>query len=179
MSFVSRTNVVSFLFHMIISSEVAFELPVKQSGGWGWMVVLWVMCCLIFPFSFQIYKGPRQHSWIIWETVCTFLMEGCCVCGASKSIEKKQANLKVVQILLKYVSHHLIPCVALAKRVFVTSQVYTSSLRTEIHLGSWAWCRSYTFTRWAWGHLDYFVFLMSGPPESCLQPFLLPPTTTL
>ena len=38
MSFVSGTNVASFLFHMIIYSDVALELPMKQSGalGGGW-----------------------------------------------------------------------------------------------------------------------------------------------
>lgn len=35
MSFVSGTNVASFLFHMIIYSDVALELPMKQSGALG------------------------------------------------------------------------------------------------------------------------------------------------
>lgn len=112
MSFVSRADVSLFLFHVIISSEVAFQLPIKQARDLGWRLVLWIMCCLIFSFSFQIHEVPGTPPELfgrLFALSCLRAVSVELLRVQRNKTKPNQANLKVVQLLLKYVSRHLIP----------------------------------------------------------------------
>lgn len=85
MSFVLRTNVTSFLFHAMMSSDVAFVLIIKQLRGLEW----WFRGNVPFNLAFILsgIKGPATTPELFGRP-CTFLLEDC-VCGAAKTIKKK------------------------------------------------------------------------------------------
>lgn len=62
-SYISKTHIAFFLFYLIISSDVAFELPIKQLQGSGVQDGAWGMYVLFnFYFSLSNRKKRSKHS---------------------------------------------------------------------------------------------------------------------
>lgn len=101
-SFVLRTNVVSFFFHVTI--WLLIKQPRCWDGGFGGNVLF------NFPFfPLRYIKGPGTTLNLFQRLY--FLAWGSCLWDCL-DCRNSQANWKMVQLLLKYVSCHLIPLYA-------------------------------------------------------------------